>query len=247
MKKIQKGGAGSWRKRDLARDAEKRGWEYVDYSKEFSEKSDKELADIIDEAEGSASVGLVAEAVPAGQLSFKRWTKKSLAGKLEPLASLPAGINEDGLVAELVNVAGRYLPADKIHIDETCNELLPNRSRVKWSNLDNQPKELEVYYCIKAERLPVLAHEVGHLETLPALGGASFYQSNEFNLYHAEVSASRWAVAFLKSHGVNGKVYVEAVNRLQSYLDGYFKELGVPVRYVLDENVENKKQKREGR
>ena len=196
-----------------------------------------------EELEG-AKLAQELEAVPAGQLAFsgRGWGKRGLAGKVEALASVPvSSFNEDGLVYELVKLAGRYLPADKIHVDETCNSLLWHRSRVKWSNLENRPIELEVYYHAKSERLPVLAHEVGHLETLPALGGAEFYQSNEFNMYHAEVEASRWALGFLASRGLKGKAYVEAVNRLQGCLDGYKNELGVPVRYVLDEKIEKQK------
>jgi hypothetical protein len=90
--------------------------------------------------------------------------------------------------------------------------------------------------------LPILAHEVGHLETLPALGGAKFYNSDNRNRYHAEALASNWAIKFLASRGVKGKAYAEAVNRLQKSLDGYFSTVAnYAVRYVLDEKIENQK------
>jgi hypothetical protein len=194
-----------------------------------------------------AKLAKLAEAVPAGQLSFKRkgWSKRGLAGKVEAVASLPAGVDEEKIEYELVAVAGRYLPADKIHIDENINPLIHINSGVAWSNEANKPLYLNVYFDYKAEKLPVLAHEVGHLETLLGLGGVEFYNSNYRNRYHAEVEASRWAIKFLASHGFKGRAYAEAVNRLQKSLDGYWRASREvyrgTVRYILDESIENKK------
>ena len=195
----------------------------------------------------AVEAGQLAEAVPAGQLYLKGFGKRSSgnwAGKLSPLANVPVSqLDDEKIVYELIQLAGRYLPADKIHVDETCNAELWHRSRVKWDTETSQPKELEAYYHTKAVRLPVLAHEVGHLETLPKLGAIYFYRSNAKNQYHAEVQASRWALSFLKSRGLKGTAYAEAVNLLQGCLDNYKKELGVPVRYVLDDTVENQNKK----
>ena len=184
------------------------------------------------------------EAVPAGQLSFKRkgWGVRALAGKVEAVAVLAVPLNKK-LFYELVAVAGRHLPADKIHVDETCNAELWHSSRVRWSVELKRAIAVEVYYHNEAVRLPVLAHEVGHLETLPKLGAIEFYCSSDSNRYHAEVEASRWAVAFLKSKGLGGEAYAEAVNLLQGCLDNYKRDLCVPVRYVLDYDIENKNKK----
>ena len=181
------------------------------------------------------------EAVPAGQLSFKRkgWGVRALAGKVEAVAVLAVPLNKK-LFYELVAVAGRHLPADKIHVDETCNAELWHSSRVRWSVELKRAIAVEVYYHNEAVRLPVLAHEVGHLETLPKLGSLEFYCSSNVNRYHAEVEASRWAVAFLKSKGLAGRAYVEAVELLQGCLDNYKRDLGVPVRYVLDDSIPTK-------
>jgi len=186
------------------------------------------------------------EALPAGQCAFrgKAWTRKALAGKVDALTSLPiCQLDDNAIVYELVGIAGRYLPADKIHVDETINDQLWHRSRVRWDADAGKPIDLEAYYHNKAVRLPVLAHEVGHLETLPKLGNISFYCSSDSNRYHAEVQASRWAIKFLAERGLTGKAYAEAVNLLQGCLDNYKRELGVKVRYVLDYNVENKNKK----
>lgn len=234
MKKTAKGGqVRNWRKRDLARDEASTGLGTL-------EGLIKEGRDVLAQEVEAQAV----EAVPAGQLAFRGrgWGKRGLAGKVEPLAGVPVAVLDDEKVFyALVELAGRYLPADKIHIDETVNAELWHRSRVKWNTESQKPSELEVYYHMKSIRLPVLAHEVGHLETLPALGNLSFYCSNSKNRYHAEVEASRWALAFLKSRGLKGKAYVEAVNLLQGCLDNYKNELAVPVRYVLDYSVENQK------
>ena len=172
---------------------------------------------------------------------------RALAGKLEPLAVPAVAVNEKIFYA-LVEIAGHSLPVKAIHVDETSNPELWHSSRVRWSVEEKRPIALEAYYHSKAVRLPVLAHEVGHLETLPKLGAIEFYISSESNRYHAEVEASRWAVAFLKSNGLQGGEYVEAVQLLQGCLDNYKRDLGVPVRYVLDESIktENKKTKKGG-
>jgi hypothetical protein len=148
--------------------------------------------------------------------------------------SLPPKVDELHLQGVLVDVACKYIEAQAIHIDETQNDQLWQRSRVKWAGRDSWakgPQGLEVYYHKASIMLPVLAHEVGHLETMNELGGIKFYASNERNRYHAEAMASKWALEFLAGHGIAGKRWNECAALLQGCLDGY-RPAGA-VRYQL--------------
>jgi hypothetical protein len=245
MEKTRKGGkAGRWHKRDVERQAEReRLIAQYENERHAFEQRDVETGVSVDVTTGVNTEtldGLINEGRALLQRDVER---EVIVGKQLTFTGRGFGrtvakrFDDSSFVEALVKTAGRYLPKEAIHVDYTTNKELVRSSCVKWSNLTNAPKSLEVYYFKKAVRLPVLAHEVGHLATLKEFKHIMDIFASNANHYQCEVLASRWAVAFLKDSGVTGTVYIEAVKLLQDYLDGYYKELAVPVRYILDEAV----------
>lgn len=143
----------------------------------------------------------------------KEWNGKGWKSKA------PA-VDEGLLVSRLKEVASRYMQASSVHVDETANEELWHSSRIQYSREHKSWIGLEVYYHNDAVRLPVLAHEVGHLETMTEEDKAS-YKENEIITYAIEAKASQWAIAFCQRHGVKGKRLQEVASILQGPLDRY--------------------------
>lgn len=126
---------------------------------------------------------------------------------------------EAGVIEELKAIAGQQVPASSIHLDETSNPLLFVRSGVKWEN--SGPLGLQVYYHHAGLALPIMAHEVGHLQTMAEAGGWVVYHSSEGHRYIAEAYASRWAMAYLSKRGIKGYRLNECLAFLQDCLDSY--------------------------
>lgn len=100
-----------------------------------------------------------------------------------------------------------------------------HRSRIKWSSELGAPVSLEVYYHSGLYLLPVLAHEVGHLETMAELGGIAYYQAGAFEKYNCEYHASSWALKYLAGHGVKGARLKAFRDILQGCLNSYGEDV----------------------
>lgn len=156
-----------------------------------------------------------------------------------------ASFSKDAAFQGLLDIARSYIPAAAVHVDATDNRELWHRSRVKWENggLDfygkpriYKPVFLEVYYHSFDVLLSVLAHEVGHLETIPELGGIDYYTAGGSCQYRCEYFASSWALGYLRAAGMPLKELRAAQARLQSCLDNYQAMLEVSQRALLDFN-----------
>lgn len=131
-----------------------------------------------------------------------------------------ASFDSDAALQGLLDIARSYIPAAEVHVDATENRELWHRSRVRWVP-GGGPKALEVYYHSFELLLPVLAHEVGHLETIPELGGIDYYSAGGVSQYKCEYFASSWALGYLRAAGMGLKELRAAQALLQGCLDNY--------------------------
>lgn len=141
----------------------------------------------------------------------------------------PMDTDTQTFITRLTAVAGRHLPERKIYVERTQDDTLWRRSFVGWQ--DGQATRLKAYHH-EPRLLPfILAHEVGHLETMASVGGMDVIKSSPRTQYHAEAMASRWGLAFLRTLGIDEATYKEGAEVLQGCLDRY--KPAKAVRYVL--------------
>jgi hypothetical protein len=162
---------------------------------------------------------------------------KQLEFKGKGFKAARASFSGDAALQGLLDIARSHIPAAAVHVDATDNRELWHRSRIRWESdslKGRGPKSLEVYYHSFEVLLPVLAHEVGHLETIPELGGIEYYSAGGSCQYRCEYFASRWALGYLRAAGMGLKELRAAQAQLQSCLDNYQARLEVSQRAVLD-------------
>jgi len=127
------------------------------------------------------------------------------------------------LEKKLLDIAREQMTEHKSFCDYTPEHGMVYKSRLNW--IDDKPYYIEAYYTNEVEHLCVLSHEVGHLKTLPQLGGMTYYRENYFNTYHAEKVASLWAINFLEGNGIKGKLLNDCIDELQKALDSHYAYL----------------------
>lgn len=138
-------------------------------------------------------------------------------------------------IEKLLAIAYSHLDKASVHMDSTMNQELWRRSRIKWDNANDRPKSLEVYYHNNRVALTALSHEVGHLETMAAMGGIGYYSSGPGCQYKCEYIASEWALDFLRKEGCPAILGNTIIQYFQACLDGYRDSIDVciPSRLLL--------------
>jgi len=147
-------------------------------------------------------------------------------------------MNRQEAVEELMRMASQELPEHKSHIEPAPVGMSAHRSSVIFKKSENKAQYIQIYYKSEDDILPALAHEMGHVMTLPELGGVPFYQESYQNEYDAEFKASQWACAWLVEHVEDDRILNSCLQRLQLALDSYwhfYQEHRIPMnpRYIL--------------